>query len=93
MYKAIDMRLRPPYKTLKEGMLFTGYMSPGQIAFRENMELHASKAAIELSMELFLQEMDDWGIEKGGTSTGIPRTIHRRTAYSTNGWHTGIARN
>lgn len=65
MYKAIDMRLRPPYKTLKEGMLFTGYMSPGQIAFRENMELHASKAAIELSMELFLQEMDDWGIEKG----------------------------
>ena len=64
MYKAIDMRLRPPYKTLKEGMLFTGYMSPGQIAFRENMELHASKAAIELSMEFFCRRWTT-GASKG----------------------------
>lgn len=65
MIQAIDMRLRPPYKSLKNGMLFKGYQTPGQVAFRDNMDLHASQAAIELSMELFLQEMDEWGIVKG----------------------------
>lgn len=65
MYEAIDMRLRPPYKTLKEGMLFAGYMSPEQIAFRNNMGQHASQAAIEQSMALMLEEMDSWHIVKG----------------------------
>lgn len=71
MYKSIDMRLRPPYKSLAQSSIFSGYMSAGKQCFRQQMGWAESAAAREGSTELLIKEMDDWGVEKGVVMTRI----------------------
>jgi len=67
MVKAIDMRLRPPYKS--NMFMRNNYMTPAQLAWREQMKFAPSKAAEEGSMEEMIKEMDQAGIEIGAAVT------------------------
>lgn len=69
--KIIDARFRPPYKTLKNAFLFTGYDAPGQIVFRQQMGLTESVAARTQSMSAMLQEMDTFKVVKGVVCTRV----------------------
>lgn len=55
----IDFRVRPPYKSIKESLLYT--RKPRS---EEKWGLRTSESIIEESMELFIKEMDDAGITK-----------------------------
>ena len=55
----IDFRVRPPYKSIKESLLYT--RKPRS---EEKWGLKTSQSIIEESMELFLQEMDEANITK-----------------------------
>lgn len=63
--KIIDMRLRPPYGSFCRTMLYRGFSSPGQIAWRKQMGLHLSPSAKAMDMEMMLREMDENHIELG----------------------------
>ena len=55
----IDFRVRPPYKSIKESLLYT--RKPRS---EEKWGLKTSQSIIEESMELFIEEMDEAGITK-----------------------------
>ena len=55
----IDFRVRPPYKSIKESLLYT--RKPRS---EEKWGLKTSRSIIEESMDLFIEEMDEAGITK-----------------------------
>lgn len=60
MYRAIDMRLRPPYKSFATTAFYTNLE-----ANKRTKSAYESKAAYSHSMEDMLAEMDECGIEIG----------------------------
>ena len=62
--KIIDVRLRPPYKSLRNSFLYHGYLTASQIQFRKNMGLSDSEAVKQQSMPLLFQEMEEVNIVK-----------------------------
>jgi len=57
--KIIDFRVRPPYKTIKESYLFDNDN------YAQTFGGHWQQSAAQKSMELLIQEMDQWNVTKG----------------------------
>lgn len=58
----IDMRIRPPFGHFKKAFYFEEDM---RTRWEKQTMLPAPKSAYEASLDIFLQEMDEAGIEKG----------------------------
>lgn len=65
MYKIIDMRLRPPYKSFATTAFYTDFDTPKNRAGWESGKTHKSLAHSKKSMELMIKEMDENHIVKG----------------------------
>ena len=63
--KIIDFRCRPPYKSYLNSYLFKNYDSEGTKLTRARLRRPDSEAARQKDMNLFVQEMDEAGIDMG----------------------------
>lgn len=63
--KIIDMRLRPPFKSFLNTLLYKGFTTPGQMAWRKQMGLTLSPSAAAMDMDMTIAEMDANNISLG----------------------------
>ncbi len=81
----IDMRCRPPFGGFLNPALCDLYITDAIIAFSKRFGMIPTAAVIEKSMELFIQEMDEAGVDKavvpiritpGGLATEKNEDLH-----------------